>query len=183
MINRTTLTQRVSTSIEAGSRPATLVNERWRAIAEEVALPETRRGYLLFVLSLLVLAGAMAIHIMLSADIMRLQVQLTELQGQQARIERQNANLLWEASRNMTLQELHASAVETGYQPIAERVYVIQPALLARGATGAGQTPASIDGAQQDDSQNGWLAEKWQSLSRAPADWGAWLRTFLDAGP
>lgn len=183
MINRTTLTQRVSTPVEAGSRPASLAGERWRAIAEEVALPETRRGYLLFALSLLVLAGAMAIHIMLSADIMRSQVRLAELQEQQARIERQNANLRWEASRNTALQKLYASALEAGYQPIADRVYVIQPALLAKGATEVGQMPPSSDDAQLGDSPGRWLAEKWQSLSNAPANWGAWLRTFLDVGP
>ncbi len=106
-------------------------------------LPSTLRGYTAFLASLLVLAFTMTLHIMLSAEIMRLNVQLYELQSEYARVERYNANIVWTVSEHSSLVDLHSEALTAGYVNTIPTEYVDMPVatLFSAPAMGASTTP------------------------------------------
>lgn len=131
------------------SDPVVLIPGRWGQWASGLSLPSTLQGYLFFVLCLLILAFTMALHITLSAEGMRLDRELTALEEEYARIERINANLVWEISESTSLAEINAQAVALGYAPVTEFKYVVMgsgdPAAAA-GATGAtAEAGAALD--------------------------------------
>lgn len=124
MLNRTSLPSAFAAGME-DSDPVALIPERWGQWAFGLALPSTLQGYLFFVLCLLILAFTMALHITLSAESMRLDRQLATLEEEYARVERVNANLVWEISQSTSLADVHAQAVAAGYAPISEFKYVV----------------------------------------------------------
>ncbi len=144
MLNRTSLPSAFAAGME-DSDPVVLIPERWGQWAFGLALPSTLQGYLFFVLCLLILAFTMALHITLSAESMRLDRQLATLEEEYARVERINANLVWEISQSTSLADVHAQAVAAGYAPISEFKYVVVGSdesaaeLGAEVATNAGQ--------------------------------------------
>jgi hypothetical protein len=109
----------------------------WQRLASLFRLPTTLRGYMAFLAGLLVLAFTMTLHIMLSAEIMRLDVQLADLREEYARVERYNANIVWEISEYGALDRLHEQALAAGYVNNIPTEYVDMPAAL--GAATAGQ--------------------------------------------
>lgn len=110
---------------------------RWQRIAGLFRLPTTLRGYMAFLASLLVLAFTMTLHIMLSAEIMRLDVQLYDLKQENARLERYNANIVWEISQHTALDTLHANALQEGYVNNVPTEYVDMPVAAIASAAGA----------------------------------------------
>ncbi len=107
--------------------PRLLTRPRWQALARWVQLPTSLQGYLAFLLCLLILAFAMALHILLSAEILRLEVQQQALRDEYAAIERRNANTIWQISQYSALADVDAEARERGYiRPVPLR-YVLSP--------------------------------------------------------
>ena len=104
----------------------------WQRLLGFFRLPTTLRGYMAFLAGLIVLAFTMTLHILLSAEIMRLDVRLDELHLEQARIERYNANIVWQISDHGALETLHQQAVAAGYVNNIPTEYVDMP--LASGA-------------------------------------------------
>jgi hypothetical protein len=167
MLNRTPFSQNIAGGLQS-TPTAPLSGIRWRSWLEAFQLPTTARGFLAFVLGLLVLAGAMSIHVMLSAEMMRLQLQLDELKEVEARIERQNANLLWQISRRADIQTLFEEAVTLGYKPIEKPIYVFDTTKASAFSTA--DSPASRDpmidtpdpAATQQNPSPGWV-EEWRT--------------------
>jgi hypothetical protein len=96
-------------------------------MAGTLRLPSTLRGYMAFLASLLVLAFTMTLHIMLSAEIMRLNVQLQDLQSEHALVERYNSNIVWGIAERSSLVDLHKEAVAAGYVNTIPTEYVDMP--------------------------------------------------------
>ena len=184
MLNRTSFSQNMTTGLQA-TPSAPLTGIRWQPLVDALQLPTTMRGFLVFLLGLLVLAGAMAIHVTLSAEMMRLQLRLDELQGMEARVERQNANLLWQISRHADLQTLHEEALSLGYRPVEDRIYVVQPqAAPALESSPIGQykteDPTDVAG-PSTLSQHSWRqrVEEWRAWLGGLFDVENWQRTIL----
>lgn len=177
MLNRTTFSQNVSAHI-ASAPPPPLAGVGWRPIADMLRLPTTARGFFAFLLSLLALAGVMAIHVMLSAEMMRLELRLDELRETEMRIQRQNANLLWQIARNADAEMLYEKALAAGYTPIKQRVYVIEqptPSPIPVNAAENSQAADASASSQPDgvSSNTGWRA--WLSALTDPATWPQWF--------
>lgn len=64
-------------------------------------------------------------HVMLSVQVMQKQTTLLELRAQQAHIERQNAELVWQINQSAALDQLYQAAIEQGYEPMVERKFVV----------------------------------------------------------
>jgi len=99
----------------------------WQRLVGLFRLPTTLRGYMAFLAGLVVLAFTMTLHIMLSAEIMRLDVQLADLREEHARVERYNANVVWQISEHGALDTLHTQALTSGYINNIPTEYVDMP--------------------------------------------------------
>lgn len=99
----------------------------WQRVSGFFRLPTTLRGYTAFLAGLIVLAFTMTLHIILSAEIMSLDVQLSNLREEYARIERYNANIVWEIAGYTALDDLHEQAVAAGYVNNIPTEYVDMP--------------------------------------------------------
>jgi hypothetical protein len=127
---------------------------RWQRLVGLFRLPTTLRGYMAFFASLLVLAFTMTLHIMLSAEIMRLDVQLYTLQAEHARLERYNANIVWEISQHTALDSLHAEAVNEGYVNNVPTEYVQMPIAAIASAAGVDANNLQAGNQQGNGSPN-----------------------------
>ena len=47
-------------------------------------------------------------------------------------LQRQNANLTWSLNQNSTLDEVYASAIEQGFEPMVERNFVVGDKTVVR---------------------------------------------------
>lgn len=170
MLNRTSFSQNITTGLQP-TPAAPLTGIRWQPVLESLQLPTTLRGFLAFLVGLLVLAGAMSIHVTLSADMMRLQLRLDELEQREARMERQNANLLWQISRHTDVQAVYGEAIALGYKPVEDRIYVVEPPAPALSPVNPSpdQRPAEDPLAAQQGLAPGRIEE-----------WRAWLGGLLD---
>lgn len=168
MLNRTTLPQSIADNLEP--RPGLWSAERWRKLADTVYVPETPRAYALFMLGLLVLAGTMAIHVLLSAELMRLQIQLNDVNDKVAQVQRLNDNLVYQAADRSALDAVYAAALEQGYVPMEKPTYVVRETAAAAtsalpaaepavAATGSGEGPPAS--ALPADAAGGGWPEWW----------------------
>jgi hypothetical protein len=135
MLNRTTLPPTSLTHKGAGmdegrDRLVPVLNrERWRRLARVLQLPTTAQGYAVFASCLLILAFTMVLHITLSAEIMRMEVQVFELQQEHARIEQANANMIWRIAGHSALQDIDAYSNAQNYTDNVPVKYVVRPAI------------------------------------------------------
>jgi hypothetical protein len=180
MLNRTTIPQSIADSLEPRARAWS--TERWRRLAESVYVPETPRAYALLVLGLLVLAGTMAIHVLLSAELMRLQLQLNDVNDKIAQVQRLNDNLVYQIADHSALDAVHAAALEQGYVPMEKPAYVVreraasalpaaQPALAPAGSgEGPPALPAEAVGGWRE-----WWADYWREVRSSGGAFLRWL--------
>lgn len=135
MLNRTTLPPTSLTHKGAGMDDGrdrlvpVLHRERWRRLERTLQLPTTAQGYAVFVGCLLILAFTMVLHITLSAEIMRMEVQVFDLQKEYARIQQANANIVWKIANFSALQDMDAHAADLDYTSEVPVKYVVRPML------------------------------------------------------
>lgn len=149
MLNRSALSSTLPPAIApaisptSGEHASSISRARWMRMVGMLRLPSTLRGYVAFLASLLVLAFTMTLHIMLSAEIMRLNVQLYDLESEYARVERYNANIVWNVSEHSSLVDLHSEALAAGYVNSIPTEYVNMPVAttFTAPAIGASTTP------------------------------------------
>lgn len=150
------------------------------AIARLFQLPTSFQGYLVFLFCLLVLAFTMVLHVTLSAEIMRLNVQLYDLQAENQKIERHNANQIWQIAQRSSLADAYKTATEQGYTSTLEEKYVV------REESQLPQIGVEPIASQSEPQQTVQKAEpsfwaRTQAWRSAPAEWfsraGDWLST------
>lgn len=133
MLNRTTLpptslTQKGAGMDDGRDRLVPVLNrERWRRMERALQLPTTAQGFAVFVGCLLILAFTMVLHITLSAEIMRMEVQVFDLQKEYARIQQANANIIWKIASFSALQDMDARADQLNYTSEVPVKYVVRP--------------------------------------------------------
>ncbi len=178
MLNRTSFSQNITTGLQS-TPTAPLTGIRWQPLLDAFQLPTTMRGFLAFLFGLLILAGAMSIHVTLSAEMLRLQLQLGELKEMEARIERQNANLLWQISHHTGLQKLHEEALTLGYGPIADRIYVAEPPAAPVEPVEPPATAAPGETAARQQLPAPGRVEQWWAWVNGVFDAQNWQQTIL----
>jgi hypothetical protein len=109
---------------DASDSPASLFT--WNSATKWFQLPSSFQGYLIFLLCLLILAFTMVLHVTLSAEILRLNVELDGLASENERIERHNANLVWLISQRSSLTDAYKAARELEYAPVTDVQFVVR---------------------------------------------------------
>jgi len=145
-----------------------------------VPLPQTLRGYLLFVLALAVICGLAVFQVWTSLRITQARAELAALGVQYNLIEQKNAELLWQIGQRTTLEQVQIRAVQLGFRPALQRNYVGNAAASQRNTT-AGRAssggapdrraaaPPPVSAMSQAESPP--LPEAEASASEEPASW------------
>jgi hypothetical protein len=185
MLNRTTIPQSIADSLEPRARAWN--PERWRRLADSIYIPETARAYALFVMGLLVLAGTMVIHVLLSAELMHLQIQLNDVNERIAQVQRLNDNLVYGIADRSALDAIYAAALEQGYVPLEEPAYVVrdttappETSTAEPGAVTAGSGEGPPASTRPADGAGGgwgdWWADYWQAVRSSGGEFLRWFR-------
>ena len=144
MLQRTSMTTLSATAdvVDAWHSP---VPDTWiDTVRQTLRLPTTWREYLAFLLILVLIGSAAALQVALSVQIMQATVTLQELEGEILRIERDNAELVWQIGQNIGLDDVQRRARRLGYVPVEATRYVVQdstPAAPTAGTSGADALP------------------------------------------
>ena len=97
----------------------------WQQVADALQLPSSIQAFLVYLIMLLLVAGAMGLHILHSVRTIEKQSQLDELTDRYVQIQRENAEILWEINQNASLDHVYAQALGLGYEPMIERKFVM----------------------------------------------------------
>ena len=92
-----------------------------------VPLPQTLRGYLLFVMALTVVCGLAVFQVWTSLRITQARGELEALRVQYSLVEQRNAELLWQIGQRTTLEQVQTRAVQLDFRPALERNYIPSP--------------------------------------------------------
>lgn len=93
---------------------------------ELIPLPQTLKGYLIFLLVAGIITGLAVLQVWTSLQITKAYGELEALQVQHSLIEQQNAELLWQIGQHTTLARVQERAVALGYGPALQRKYIFQ---------------------------------------------------------
>jgi hypothetical protein len=150
-----------------------------------LSLPGDLRSFALFVAAVGIVSGGMALHILLSAQILDARVELRTMKADYDATMRQNADLVWQIAEAKSLPAVVARAQALGYRASTDPQYVVRVAVPELDAAPA----ARLDVAGEQPAGDGPLA--WQPLpvggdasASQPAqgdDTGGW-RTWLPGG-
>jgi hypothetical protein len=132
-----------------------------------VPLPQTLRGYLLFVLALTVVCGLAVFQVWTSLRITQARGELDALRVQYSLIEQRNAELLWQIGQRTTLEQVQTRAVQLDFRPALERNYIPNP-YDVRGAPVVAADSGGSGGGQQSSRQ----AENSLTVDQPPAKAG-----------
>ena len=108
-----------------------------------VPLPQTLRGYLLFVLALTVVCGLAVFQVWTSLRITQARGELEALRVQFSLVEQRNAELLWQIGQRTTLEQVQTRAVQLDFRPALERNYIPSPYKASGAAVAAADSVAS----------------------------------------
>ncbi len=113
-----------------------------------VPLPQTLRGYLLFVLALTVVCGLAVFQVWTSLRITQARGELEALRVQFSLVEQRNAELLWQIGQRTTLEQVQTRAVQLDFRPALERNYIPSPYKASGAAVAAADSSGSGAGQQ-----------------------------------
>lgn len=143
MLQDTTISTTVSTELTT-SLQQTFSGETLRAFEQQVSLPTSRKAFLWFLLSTLLICSGLLLYVLLSVQIFRIETQLSTLETEYQTIERQNTNLVSDIAQQASLSQLQQRATALGYTVPQTRLYVTsQPATGADAPTQATSEQAS----------------------------------------
>jgi hypothetical protein len=134
----------------------------------------TWQQYLLSCLVLAIVAGGLALQVLLSVQIARAEFQLRSLRVEYAAVERQNSELVYAIAQQSSLEQMAQLAKQEGYVPATKREYVLRnpsvqpfaereaPAAVTpqSAAPDASRTPVTARSGQAPDGS--WLAQTRQ---------------------
>jgi cell division protein FtsL len=155
MLQRETMPSASSTAVELGETWRNSLKGPWEETLQGVLqLPTTGKGLFIYVMALALIAGALAIHVMLSVQIMDAQVQVTNMERQLAWIEQTNSEITYQIVQDTSMARMNRRAREQGYGYKVKRVYV--DAMAGQSAAPASpQTNAAISAAMEANSIRG----------------------------
>ena len=138
-----------SNTIEQGqTQPSSLSHIRvFRGLAwldDFVPLPQTPRGYLLFLLALTVICGLAVLQVWTSLRITQARAGLAAHSVQYSLIEQKNAELLWQIGQRTTLEQVQIRAVQLDFHPALQRNYITNAAVARSGLEGGAASQAEV---------------------------------------
>lgn len=95
---------------------------RW--LSQVCSLPNDWVSFAMFAIVLSLLCGGLILHIQLSSQILRMRLEIGQMQIAYDQIEHQNSELIWQISRYTSLNDLHQRAEALGYAPSTQQYYV-----------------------------------------------------------
>lgn len=129
MLQQTSLTHALAQTQRAPRVGKTVsgstIGTGWQQVADVLQLPNSIQSFLVFFIMLLLVAGSMIMHVMLSVQVMEKEATLGRLNAQYAQIQRQNAELVWKINQASDLAHIYQKAVSAGYEPMIERKFVM----------------------------------------------------------
>ncbi len=142
MLQRETMPSASSTAVELGENWRNSLKEQWGETLQGVLqLPTTSRGVLAYVMALGLIAGALAIHVMLSVQIMTAQVQVANMERELAWIEQTNSEITYQIVQNTPMARMNRRALDQGYSYKVERLYVNADVMAGRRTV----TPTTVE--------------------------------------
>lgn len=122
--------RRLATATTADSGHAGL----WQLVAHTLRLPDSRRGFVLFLAAVTLLSVGMILHLLLAISILESRIELSHLDAEYRGVRRESTTLIWAISQETTLARVQERALAAGYEPVYERRYVVQPVPSVSGA-------------------------------------------------
>ncbi|MBV7330077.1 hypothetical protein KFU94_17890 [Chloroflexi bacterium TSY] len=96
----------------------TKIGQSFRSLRQMLWLPDELSSFMLFMVVLTLLSLALLLHIQLSVQILETRSELDQLQRQHAKIEQENAELIWRMNQNTSLDHVRQRALILGFVPI-----------------------------------------------------------------
>lgn len=106
----------------------------WQLVAHTLRLPDSRRGFVLFLAAVTLISIGMILHLLLAISILESRIELSYLDAEYRGVRRESTTLIWAISQETTLTRVQERAIAAGYEPVYERRYVIQPVPSFSGA-------------------------------------------------
>ena len=106
----------------------------WSRTRAFLCLPGNLRSFALFVAAVGIVSGGMALHILLSAQILAARVDLRNIKVSYDATMRQNADLVWQIADARSLPAVMKRAEELGYRTPTDPHYVVRVTWPAPGA-------------------------------------------------
>ena len=172
MIQRSSVSTIVATAEVAESFRGHLRNDQIAALRRAFALPSTLKGFLLFVAGVLVVCAGLGMQVLLSAQIRQAEVENIALRGQVERIEQLNTETMWATSQATSLDAIRKRALEIGFVPAEEPLYVVR---AAEAPAYFGAMPAPLD----DDGKTGLNMPQLETTVDADMAWTSGLVSTL----
>jgi hypothetical protein len=111
----------------ADSLERTLTDERLRVVKRTLSLPDTPQSFLVFLLLLMGVCGALTCHLLLSTAIHESELRLAELKAINRAIEQESTILIQEIAESSSLVSGMERARALGYETAYEYRYILQP--------------------------------------------------------
>ncbi|RIK43141.1 MAG: hypothetical protein DCC55_06575 [Chloroflexi bacterium] len=126
MVRNQTFTSAVSAEL-TGSLQQTLAKGRLRRLEQQIGLPATFSGFLLFALAVTILCACMALLVITSVQTYQARQQIAALERRYREVEQQNAELVWQIAQHTSLEQVRQRALALGYEAPAFRHFVPWP--------------------------------------------------------
>ncbi|GEM_PF-2584545 len=125
--------------------------ENLRRLGRAIPFPKTFPEFLRWSLALAFLTLGISLYIWTSVLITQARMDVARLKAQHARLEQENAQILWQISQYTSLERVQAQAQERGYIPMAQRRYVtvngaLSEPVIPRPTAQAPQPGPALDG-------------------------------------
>lgn len=140
MLQRGSLPTSVTTEI-TGSIQQTFSRRRLEIMQEMLWLPETYQQYLLLLLGVLTIGAGLLVHVWLTVQIAQEQLLVSELTAQRQQIERENSEVIFAIANSSTLDRVEEAALQQGFRPATDRVYVRRDAVASDVTSGLADAP------------------------------------------
>ena len=178
-----------SNTIEQGqTQPSSLSHIRvFRGLAwldDFVPLPQTPRGYLLFLLALTVICGLAVLQVWTSLRITQARAGLAAHSVQYSLIEQKNAELLWQIGQRTTLEQVQIRAVQLDFHPALQRNYITNAAVARSGLEGGAASQAEADAAAAEEPALSSVPERFaaEEFEYLVSDWRQQVNESWQAG-
>lgn len=111
----------------ANSLGRTLTHERLQVVRHTFSLPNSLRSFLIFLLMLIVIFGALFAHLLLSMTIHQNELELARLQRENLEIVRSSTVLMQQIADESSLQQGMQRLLDQGYTVAYDRRYLALP--------------------------------------------------------
>ena len=144
MLQRTSLPTTANSDI-AVSLQRTFKRGWVQALRDTLQLPSTWQQYLLFFVIVVIVGAGMAVQVVLSVQIAETTLATRTLHAEYERVERENAELIFQIATRMSLNQVRRAANEQGFVPATGRTYVFRNQLAGAPVQGLGSEAAAAD--------------------------------------